>query len=91
MVVTQSGYGKVAELSALGIPFIAVPLDYHFEQEYLMAHRLDHYGAGKLITLRDYTPRHIAEIVKQLMNTNPAKIEVDMGMEVAEIILNMGG
>ena len=32
VVITQSGYGKVAELSALGIPFLAVPLDFHLSR-----------------------------------------------------------
>jgi UDP-N-acetylglucosamine:LPS N-acetylglucosamine transferase len=32
-VITQSGYGKTSELSAIGVPFIAIPLDYHFEQD----------------------------------------------------------
>ena len=87
-VITQSGYGKVTELSALGIPFIAIPLDYHFEQEYVMGHRLDRYRVGKLVTMRDHTPRSIAAMVQSLMNKNPAKIDVDTGMEVANIILN---
>ncbi len=89
VVITQSGYGKVAELSALGIPFIAIPLDYHFEQEYIMAHRLDHYGVGELIPMRDHTPQSIAAMVQPLMDKKPAKIEVDVGKEVADIILNI--
>ncbi len=88
-VITQSGYGKVTELSALGIPFIAIPLDYHFEQEYVMDHRLDHYGVGKLITMRDHNPEDIAKIVYQLMNVEMVSIEVDTGIEIANIILNV--
>jgi len=57
-VITQSGYGKISELSAVGTPFIAVPLDYHFEQEYVMRHRLEHHGVGKSVTLRDHPPRN---------------------------------
>ena len=87
VVITQSGYGKVAELSALGIPFLAVPLDFHFEQEYVMAHRLDYYGVGELITLRDHTPGQIAAAVARLMKKQPEKIEVDTGKEIADIIV----
>jgi hypothetical protein len=87
-VITQSGYGKVTELSALGIPFIAIPLDYHFEQEYLMGHRLDRYGIGKSVTMRDHNPQEIVKIVHQLMNLEMLlPVKVDKGIEVANIIL----
>jgi hypothetical protein len=86
LVITQSGYGKVAELSALGTPFIAIPLDHHFEQEHFMGCRLEHHGAGKLMTLRDHTPQAIARVARELMERQPARIEVDTGKEVAGII-----
>jgi hypothetical protein len=88
-VITQSGYGKVTELSALGIPFIAIPLDYHFEQEYVMSHRLDRYGVGKLVTMRDHTPQGIVKSVHQSMNREMVAVKVDTGSEVADIILNL--
>lgn len=90
-VITQSGYGKVAELCALGIPFVTVPLDYHFEQEHFMGHRLDHYGIGKLVTLRNHDPRAIAAMARRLMERQTAKIDVDSGAEVAKMILDAGG
>lgn len=86
-VLIQSGYGKAAELSALGIPFIAIPLDYHFEQEYVMTHRLKHYGVGKLITLRDCTPEELAQEVKESVQQQAQRVPVDNGMEVGRIIL----
>jgi UDP:flavonoid glycosyltransferase YjiC (YdhE family) len=88
LVIAQSGYGKVAELSALGTPFIAIPLDYHFEQEHFMRSRMDHYGVGRLVTMRDHTPQQIAAIARELMERQPPKLEVDSGKEVADIILN---
>ena len=88
-VITQSGYGKVTELVALGTPFIAIPLDHHFEQEYVMRHRLDHYGMGRLITLRDNSPNGIARMAHEMMNKEQATVEVDTGMEVANLILNL--
>ena len=87
-VIIQSGYGKVVELSALGVPFIAIPLDYHFEQEYVMAHRLDYYGVGKLVTMRDHSPEEIGGIFQELMNRKMAAVEADTGMEAARIILS---
>lgn len=89
-VLTQSGYGKVAELAATGTPFIAVPLDFHFEQEYVMAHRLDHYGVGKIVTLRNNSPETIAAMALQLMGQGGRRLSVDDGTEVACIILEAG-
>jgi UDP:flavonoid glycosyltransferase YjiC (YdhE family) len=86
-VITQSGYGKVAELTALGIPFIAIPLDFHFEQEYVMAHRLDHYGSGSIVTLRNNSPQTVAATVLQHMGEEVHRIAVDNGTEVARIIM----
>lgn len=86
-VLTQSGYGKAVELAALGTPFIAIPLDYHFEQEYVMAHRLKHYGIGKMMTLRDHSPQEIAQHVKTSLNGRGRQLPVDMGTEIGRIIL----
>lgn len=86
-VITESGYGKIVELSAIGTPFIAYPLPYHFEQEYVMRHRLDTYGTGHLVTLRDHTPQEIAAQVGRRLGTQAAPIDVDNGEEVARIIL----
>jgi hypothetical protein len=73
----------------LGIPFIAIPLDYHFEQEYVMAYRLRKYGTGQLVTLRNHTPKDIVVLVRQLMDRQIPKIEVDDGDEVARVILEI--
>ena len=56
-----------------------------------MAHRLDHYGVGDLITLRDHSPRQIAAAVYPLMDKKPAKVETDTGKEIADIILKQCG
>lgn len=87
-VITQSGFGKVAELSALGVPFIAIPLDYHFEQEFFMGTRIEHYRTGKLMTLRDTPPVKMAETVKQVIDAPTPRIAVDDGSEIAGIILD---
>ena len=86
-VIIQSGIGKISELSALGIPFIAIPLDYHFEQEYVMRNRLEYFGVGKLMTFRGNTPQSIATTVQKLMGRQFQKIAVDNGSEIAHIIL----
>ena len=90
-VITQSGYGKVAELSALGIPFIAIPLDYHFEQEFFMGQRINYYKTGRLVTFRDAVPEEIADHIHVLMNKKTRRIHVDNGNELADVILNAIG
>lgn len=87
-VLIQSGYGKAAELLALGVPFIAIPLNYHFEQEYVMAHRLRHYGGGKLLASRQHSPDEIALEVKEMLNKKVQRVPVGNGTEVSTIILN---
>ena len=86
-VITQSGYGKVAELSALGIPFIAIPINYHFEQEFFMGHRIRHYRTGRLVTLRNTPPDEVARHILNVIDTKPQRIRVDNGGQVAQIIL----
>ncbi len=90
-VLTQSGYGKVTELLALGVPFVAIPLDYHFEQENFMAHRLHHYGIGELMTLRDHPPEAMAATAELMMAQPWPKIRADNGTEVADLILQTTG
>ena len=86
-VLIQSGYGKVTELLALGVPFIAIPLDFHFEQEWVMAHRLRHYGGGELMTLREHPPEAFAAKIQALIHRRFPPIPVDNGAEVADLIL----
>lgn len=86
-VITEAGYGKTTELAALGVPFIAIPLDYHFEQEYVIGHRLAYHRAGRLVTLRDHAPETIAALVRQNLDRTVTRIETDPGDEVAALLL----
>jgi UDP:flavonoid glycosyltransferase YjiC (YdhE family) len=85
-VLTQSGYGKVTELAVLGVPFLAIPLDHHFEQEDYMAHRLRHYGVGRVVTLRDHTPESVAAMAEAMVGRPVPRIAADDGTEIAEIV-----
>jgi hypothetical protein len=86
-VITQSGYGKVAELAGLGIPFVAVALEQHFEQTFVMEHRLEQYGLpGRIVTLGDHTPRSLAAMADDIMAQPTRRIPVDNGAEVAKLI-----
>ncbi len=85
-VLTQSGYGKATELAVLGVPFLAIPLDHHFEQEEYMAHRLRHHGVGRLVTLRDHTPESIAAMAEELIGRPVPRVAADDGSEIAGIV-----
>jgi hypothetical protein len=91
LVITQCGYGKVAELSALGVPFLAIPLDYHFEQEYIMGRRVRHYQSGELVRLREHTPQTLKPVVDRWIRRSPARVAVDDGSELACLVASVAG
>jgi UDP:flavonoid glycosyltransferase YjiC (YdhE family) len=86
-VFTQSGYGKVAELMALGVPFVALPLDHHFEQEEVMAHRVRYHGVGQVVALRDHSPDALAAMAEAAMGRPVPRVPVDDGGQIADIVL----
>jgi predicted glycosyltransferase len=53
IAVVQGGLTTCMELTAAGTPFVYVPLEHHFEQNFHVRHRLDRYTAGR--------PVHYAE------------------------------
>jgi predicted glycosyltransferase len=46
IAIVQGGLTTCMELAANGRPFIYVPLEHHFEQQFHVPHRLQRYGAG---------------------------------------------
>ena len=52
VAVVQGGLSTCMELTAAGTPFIYVPLEHHFEQNFDVRHRLEQYGAGRAYELR---------------------------------------
>ena len=49
LALTQGGLTTCMELTALRKPFLYVPLQHHFEQNFHVRHRLEHYRAGTCI------------------------------------------
>lgn len=47
IAVVQGGLTTCMELTAAGTPFVYVPLENHFEQNFHVRHRLNRYGAGR--------------------------------------------
>ena len=65
LAVVQGGLTTSMELTATGRPFIYIPLQHHFEQEFHVSHRLDRYGAGRRLRYEDANPDHIADLIAQ--------------------------
>ncbi len=78
LAVVQGGLTTCMELTALGKPFVYVPLRHHFEQNFHVRRRLDQYGAG---TCMDYTeatdPDALAEAIAKEVTREVAYLPVE--------------
>jgi pimeloyl-ACP methyl ester carboxylesterase/predicted glycosyltransferase len=63
LAVVQGGLTTCMELTATRRPFLYVPLRHHFEQNFHVRHRLQQYGAGRLLDFDLATPETIAEMI----------------------------
>jgi len=50
LTVVQGGLTTTMELTAAGQPFLYIPLQHHFEQNFHVRHRLERYGAGRCVS-----------------------------------------
>ncbi len=50
LAVVQGGLTTTMELAAAGRPFLYIPLQHHFEQNFHVRHRLERYGAGRCVS-----------------------------------------
>ena len=55
------------ELTAPAVPFIYVPLQHHFEQNFHVRARLDRHNAGHLLLYADLTPTTLADTLAKLL------------------------
>ena len=65
LAVVQGGLTTCMELTATRRPFLYVPLRHHFEQNFHVRHRLEQYGAGRLLDFDVATPERIGEMIAQ--------------------------
>ncbi|UUZ61304.1 glycosyltransferase [Nocardioides sp. B-3] len=64
LAVVRGGLTTCMELTATGRPFLYVPLQNHFEQNFHVRHRLERYGAGQCVTYEDASdPTLLAEMI----------------------------
>jgi pimeloyl-ACP methyl ester carboxylesterase/predicted glycosyltransferase len=63
LALVQGGLTTTMELTATGRPFLYFPLKHHFEQRIHVRHRLDRYGAGRMMEYDDALPEVIAQAI----------------------------
>jgi len=66
VAVVQGGLTTCMELAAAQRPFIYVPLENHFEQNFHVRHRLERYGAGRCMRYAEASdPAALAEAIAE--------------------------
>jgi UDP-N-acetylglucosamine:LPS N-acetylglucosamine transferase len=65
LAIVQGGLTTCMELTATRRPFLYVPLRHHFEQNFHVRHRLNQYGAGRMLDFDLATHDAIATMITQ--------------------------
>jgi pimeloyl-ACP methyl ester carboxylesterase/predicted glycosyltransferase len=88
LAVVQGGLTTCMELTATRRPFLYVPLRHHFEQNVHVRHRLQQYGAGRMLDFDLATPERIAEMITQEIGreVNYEPVEHDGAARAAALI-----
>ena len=92
VAVVQGGLSTCMELTAAGTPFIYVPLEHHFEQNFHVRHRLERYGAGHAMSYSDAAdPDRLARaIVEQASRpTSFHPVETDGAARAAAMLAEL--
>jgi len=79
LAVVQGGLTTCMELTANRRPFLYFPLRHHFEQNFHVRHRLERYGAGRLMDFDRSQPEHIAAAIAQEIGREVDYRPVDAG------------
>ena len=80
LAVVQGGLTTTMELAAAGRPFLYIPLQHHFEQNFHVRHRLERYGAGRCVSYaqaRD--PDWMAQTIAEEIGSDVAYRPVETG------------
>ncbi len=91
IAVVQGGLTTGMELTALGKPFIYVPLQNHFEQQVHVHHRLSRYGLGRRLDYEDLSADRLAAELGSMLADAPhpcASVDDHTG-RVADRIANL--
>ncbi|HET7327669.1 MAG TPA: alpha/beta fold hydrolase [Nocardioidaceae bacterium] len=92
LAVVQGGLTTCMELTASRRPFLYVPLQHHFEQNYHVRRRLDRYGAGRCLSYDDVCDpaglgEAMAKEVRREVNYRP--VETDGAARAAAMLAEL--
>ncbi|WP_245644642.1 alpha/beta hydrolase [Nocardioides jensenii] len=92
VAVVQGGLTTCMELASARTPFLYVPLEHHFEQNFHVRHRLERYGAGRHLSYAEACePEFLAEaIVKELVvEPHALPVESDGAARAAALLAEL--
>jgi UDP-N-acetylglucosamine:LPS N-acetylglucosamine transferase len=92
IAVVQGGLTTCMELTAAGTPFVYVPLEHHFEQQFHVRHRLDSYGAGRPMSYAEaMDPDVLAKVIVDEVSARPdfRTVETDGAKRVASMLAEL--
>jgi pimeloyl-ACP methyl ester carboxylesterase/predicted glycosyltransferase len=79
LAVVQGGLTTAMELTANRRPFLVFPLRHHFEQRVHVRHRLERYGAGRMLEFDTDGPAEIARAIAEEIGREVDYRPVDPG------------
>jgi predicted glycosyltransferase len=80
VAVVQGGLTTTMELTAARVPFVYVPLQHHFEQNFHVRHRLERYRAGQYASYAEISdPEWLADALVKLVGTDVSFRPVESG------------
>jgi pimeloyl-ACP methyl ester carboxylesterase/predicted glycosyltransferase len=71
LAIVQGGLTTAMELTANRRPFLYFPLAHHFEQNFHVRHRLNHYGAGRCMDYHTTSPADMAAAIASEIDHRP--------------------
>jgi pimeloyl-ACP methyl ester carboxylesterase/predicted glycosyltransferase len=77
LAVVQGGLTTSMELTANRRPFLSFPLRHHFEQNFHVRHRLERYGAGRVMDFETDGPPEIARAIAEEIGRTVDYLPVD--------------
>jgi UDP:flavonoid glycosyltransferase YjiC (YdhE family) len=66
LCITHAGLNTALESLAQGVPMVAIPIGY---DQPGVAARIAHHGVGEFVEIGDLTVRHLAELIRTVLNT----------------------
>ena len=92
VAVVQGGLTTCMELAAAETPFVYVPLEHHFEQQFHVRHRLDRYRAGRHLGYAEATdPDLLAKVIVDELSVCPQyrPVEADGARRAAAMLVEL--